>query len=113
MKTLRKQTLSMRGEPVDFSALAAAHATQKTLGNTNTNVRGDVLGQHGQILKTQEQVQAERDRLSALHQSVSQRADVKQPVKTTLPAADIAFPTVSDLIKDGVITPATNKKQPS
>jgi len=42
VRTLRKQTLSMRGEPVDFGALSAAHETQRTLGNTRTTI-GEAL----------------------------------------------------------------------
>ena len=108
-RTLRKQTLSMRGDPVDFSTMAAAHATHRTLGNTNTNVRGDQLGNNGVILKTQEQVQAERDRLSAMQQGVTQRADVKQVINTPTPDTDISFPTIQDLVKDGVIPPVSKK----
>jgi len=108
-RTLRKQTLSMRGDTVDFGALSAAHATHRTLGNTNTNVRGDQLGDNGIILKTQEQVQAEQDRMSALQQGVTQRAAVKQMIETPKPDTDIAFPTIQDLVKDGVIAPVSKK----
>lgn len=108
-RTLRKQTLSMRGDTVDFSAMAAVHATQRTLGNTKTNVRGDQLGDNGVVLKTQEQVAAERDRLQSLQQGVTQRAAVKQVIDSPRPDADIAFPTIQDLVKDGAI-PALNKK---
>jgi hypothetical protein len=108
-RTLRKQTLSMRGEAVDFGALAAAHATQRTLGNTSTNVRGDLLGNNGLILKTQEEVQAERNRLAAMHQGVTQRAAVKKNMDTPRPDVDVSFPTIQDLVKDGAL-PSTNKK---
>lgn len=108
-RTLRKQTLSMRGDPVDFGALSAAHETQRTLGNTRTNVRGDQLGDNGVILKTQEQVQAERDAQAAMQQGVTQRAAVKQQINTPRPDADIAFPTLQDLVKDGVIPPVNKK----
>jgi hypothetical protein len=110
-RTLRKQTLSMRGEPIDFAALTAAHETQRTLGNANTNVRGDQLGDRGIILKTQEQVQAERDRLAALQQGVTQRAAVKQQVNTLAPDATVSFPTLQDLVKDGAIPPINNKSK--
>jgi hypothetical protein len=109
-RILRKQTLSMRGDAVDFGALTAAHAKQRTLGNTQTNVRGDVLGDNGVILKTQEQIQHERDMLSQMQQSVVKRADVKQVMDTLRPDADIAFPTIQDLVKDGVIPPVNSKK---
>jgi len=110
-RTLRKQTLSMRGDIVDFSSLASAHATQRTLGNTKTNVRGDQLGDNGIILKTQEQVQAEQDRLSAMQQGVTKRAAVKQIIETPKPDTDIAFPTSQDLVKDGVIPPVNKKNK--
>lgn len=106
-RTLRKQTLSMRGEAVDFSALAAANQNKPTLGNTRTNVRGDKLGDNGIILKTQEQIQAERDAQAALQQGVSSRAAVKTMLS---PDSDMQFPTIQDLVKDGVIPPVPKKK---
>lgn len=108
-RTLRKQTLSMRGDPVDFGSLSAAHATQRTLGNTRTNVRGDQLGDQGIILKTQEQVQAERDAQAALQQGVTQRAAIKQQVNVLRPDADISFPTLQQLVQDGVLPPVNKK----
>lgn len=110
-RTLRKQTLSMRGEPVDFASLASAHATQRTLGNMNVNVRGDQLGDNGIILKTQEQVQAERERLAALQQGVTQRVAIKQQVESLKPDADVSFPTIQELVKDGVISPVNKKNK--
>lgn len=106
-RILRRQTMSMRGEPVDFGALAARNADQITLGNTKTNVRGDVLGNNGTVLKTQEQVEAEWSRRKALQQSAVRatdiKADVAPKVKAAPPMADIDFPTVEELKATGVI----------
>jgi hypothetical protein len=107
----------MRGEPVDFSALADRNPYQPTLGNTRTNVRGDLLGDNGTILKTQEQVEAEWARKRALQQQVQQTASIKQtlepdPIATTptKKVHDQDFPTVSDLVEQGVIVTKSSRK---
>jgi hypothetical protein len=116
-RILRRQTMSMKGEPVDFGALAARNADQITLGNTKTNVRGDILGNNGTVLKTQEQVEAEWARKRALQQSASRPTDIKAEVpprvKAAPPPADIDFPTVEDLKVSGVIptTIPTSKRK--
>ena len=60
--------LTMRGDPIDMHALMSRHATTTAIGNARMNARGDILGQGGTVLKTQEQVdegwrraQAQRD----------------------------------------------------
>ncbi len=111
-RTLRKQTLSMRGEPVDFASLAAANPKQPTLGNTRTNVRGDVLGPQAQVLKTQEQVQAERAKQQARQQQVSQTLDVKKQLNAP-DMSELQFPSVSDLVNQGQIPGATKTKKAS
>lgn len=107
-RTLRKQTLSMRGEPVDFASLAAANPKQPTLGNTRTNVRGDVLGPQAQVLKTQEQVEAERAKQKARQQHVNQTLDVKKQMAAP-DMSELQFPTLQDLVKDGAIPPVNKK----
>jgi hypothetical protein len=74
---IRKQTVSMRGEPVNWDAMRATNATQRTLGNTNTNVRGDILGPNGVVLKTQEEVEAEWAAKRALQERINQEANIK------------------------------------
>lgn len=116
-RVMRRQHLSMRGEPVDFSALADRNPYQPTLGNTRTNVRGDLLGDNGTILKTQEQVEAEWARKRALQQQVQQTASIKQTLEPDPIAAtpttklhDQDFPTVSDLVEQGVIVTKSSRK---
>jgi hypothetical protein len=117
-RILRRQTQSMRGTPVDFGALQAQNATQPTLGNTRTNVRGDLLGDNGVILKTQEEIEAEWARKRALQARVdaqmSIKADKLSPDQKITPTAapvhtKTEFPTIGDLVDQGVIPPAKRK----
>jgi hypothetical protein len=117
-RVMRRQVLSMRGEPVDFGALAAQNPEQRTLGNTRMNVRGDILGDMGAILKTQEQVEAEWAKKREMAQRVQSPVNIKDvdsqvsPPSTKSPAlaADIVFPSIADLVEQGVI-PTTNTKR--
>jgi hypothetical protein len=110
-RVLRKQTLSMRGEPVDFAGLAASNPTQPTLGNTRTNVRGDLLGDNGVILKTQEQIEQEWARKKALQKTINKASSIKNDSMTAPsdhphkepPPADISFPTIGELAAQGSI----------
>lgn len=110
-RILRKQTLSMRGTPVDFGALQAQNATQPTLGNTRTNVRGDLLGDNAQILRTQEEIEAEWARKRALQARVDSQMNIKADNLTPSSASvkppsvdtQVEFPTISDLVDKGVI----------
>jgi hypothetical protein len=61
--------ISMRGEVVDFNRLRLANPTTPALGNASMNARGDILGQNGTILKTQEQVDAEWAAMVAAQQA--------------------------------------------
>lgn len=108
-RTLRKQTLSMRGDAVDFASLAAANPQQPTLGNTRTNVRGDILGDQAQVLKTQEQVQADWEKKRSRQQHVNHTMDVKKQVNVAPDMAELQFPTLEDLVKDGAIPPINKK----
>lgn len=46
---------SYRGKPIDMSALEKANDKTTTVGNTNTNVAGDVIGRGGKIVETKKQ----------------------------------------------------------
>jgi hypothetical protein len=110
-RILRKQTLSMRGAPVNFGALQAQNPHTPTLGNTRTNVRGDRLGDNGVVLKTQEEIEAEWHRKQALQA----RVDAQMSIKADKLVPDVAtktasvtttttdFPTIGDLVDQGVI----------
>lgn len=123
-RTFRKQTLSMRGTPVDFAALAAQNAQQPVLGNSKTNVRGDLLGDNAVVLKTQEQIEAEWARKRALQQTVNRAADIKNrdamPKTVPVPGSsprfnslpeDMEFPTIQDLVNNGTANPSATKRK--
>lgn len=119
-RVMRRQVLSMRGEPVDFGALAARNPDQLTLGNTRMNVRGDILGENGIVLKTQEQVEAEWARKTEMARRVQQSVSVKDTQITdvavtaqvkSVPQADIEFPTIADLVDKGNIPALPNKRK--
>jgi len=106
----------MRGETIDFGALAVQNSQQPTLGNTRTNVRGDLLGDNGTVLKTQEQVEAEWAAKRALQEKINQSTSIKADQmgpsaarQPSAPAADVSFPTVQDLVNQGAIAPNKRK----
>jgi len=119
---IRKQVLSMRGQPVDFSSLEQQNQNQQAIGNANLNVRGDLLGSGGVVLKTQEQIQAEWARKSSqmITENVSIKSDTVLPKPSslssdTMPVAstdetvssvdDASFQTLDQLVSSGVVTP--------
>lgn len=70
-----------RGDLIDMNAIAIKHASTPALGNAKMNARGDILGQGGVILKTQEQVEAEWQRnKEAKAASLGLSPDIKQPL---------------------------------
>lgn len=118
-RIIRRPALSMRGETVDFGALAMQNSNQPTLGNTRTNVRGDILGDNATILKTQEQVEAEWAAKRALQEKISKSTSIKADqiaTSSTKAAAssnsdtELSFPSVQDLVKQGAIAPASKRK---
>jgi hypothetical protein len=69
--------ISMRGEVVDFNRLRIANAEKPALGNANMNARGDIIGQGGVVLKTQEQIDAEYEAALAAQRDNSKPVDIK------------------------------------
>lgn len=71
-----------RGELIDMAALASQNAEQVALGNARMNARGDILGDHGIVLKTQEQIEAdwaaEKTKLSNVENGTE---DLKAPLE--------------------------------
>lgn len=119
-RVMRRQVLSMRGEPVDFGALAARNPDQITLGNTRMNARGDILGEHGMVLKTQEQIESEWARKTEMARRVQQTTSIKDmaigdlaaaPPAKNAPEADIKFPTIADLVENGNISTTPSKRK--
>lgn len=65
------------GELIDMSALAAKHSSAIALGNARMNAKGDIVGQGGIVLKTQEQIEAEWQRARQMENVVEQAVDLK------------------------------------
>lgn len=47
---------SIKGREVNLAALAAQHSKTVALGNSNKNVRGDIVTKAGKVLKTREEL---------------------------------------------------------
>ena len=71
----------MRGVPVDLGRLMAQQEKNITVGNTNTNARGDQLGRAGRVIKG-------ADELAREHYNRNNPNAVK---KTTLKVDDTPF----------------------
>ena len=116
---IRKQALSMRGAPVDFSSLSQTNAQQRALGNAGMNANGDLVGSGGVVLKTQEQIEAD---WAARRQTTTTTASIKSDTiiprastslagEATVSPADTTFPSISDLVASGTIVPTPAKKK--
>jgi hypothetical protein len=114
MSNFRKPSLSMRGEVVDFSVLAIKNAKQVALGNARLNAKGDIVGQNGVILKTQEQIDAEwamKKAKSSIPVSIDIKApptnniqsDVQQQQPTQNATSEDNYPSIEELVASGVI----------
>jgi hypothetical protein len=109
--------ITMRGEAIDMNRLRSINSDTPAIGNANLNARGDVIGKHGVVLKTQEQIESEWE-TSRLYREASVRAaDIKSdnvvpvatPVKKQLIADDQHFdPEVEDLTVQA--RPTTRRK---
>jgi hypothetical protein len=116
----RRQHRSMRGEIIDFSALSLQNQNQIALGNARMNAKGDILGEGGIVLKTQEQVEAEWAAARAMTQSFTTDIKSEEPLSRAAPPPmptpraaaipDVEFPTIQDLVGTGVITPTPKRK---
>jgi hypothetical protein len=116
----RRQHRSMRGEIIDFSALSLQNQQQVALGNARMNAKGDILGEGGIILKTQEQVEAEWAAARAMSQTFTADIKSEQPLSQAAPPPmptpraatlpDVEFPTIQELVGSGVITPTPKRK---
>jgi len=52
-----------RGAPIDMDRIRLANETTIAVGNMKVNARGDQLGQGGKIIKTRQQIMAEKNKL--------------------------------------------------
>jgi len=48
--------ISMRGQTVDMARLVVENANAVALGNASMNVRGDIIGTNGNVVKSREQI---------------------------------------------------------
>ncbi len=109
--------ITMRGEAIDMNRLRAINSDTPAIGNASLNARGDIIGKHGVVLKTQEQIENEWE-TSRLYREASVRAaDIKSntvvptaaPAKKQLIADDQHFdPEVDDVVAQP--RPTTRRK---
>lgn len=97
--------ISMRGEVVDFNKLRLANANRPALGNASMNARGDIIGQGGVVLKTQEQIDAEYEAAMARQREISQAVDLKDPAAVAA-AGKSKAPAAVPNIKPKAVDPA-------
>jgi hypothetical protein len=60
--TTRQVYRTMQGKEIDMGKLIAQNEMSVAVGNMKVNARGDQLGAGGQIIKTREQLAAEREK---------------------------------------------------
>lgn len=69
--------ITMRGELIDMNRLRSINADTPALGNASLNARGDILGNGGIVLKTQEQIEAEWEANRLAREASVRPADIK------------------------------------
>lgn len=69
--------LTMRGEVIDMEKLRITNGDQVALGNASKNARGDIVGQGGVVLKTQEQIESEWAANRAKRDAAAKPVDLK------------------------------------
>lgn len=74
---MTERHLSMRGEVVDFNRLRLRNEKKPALGNANMNARGDLIGENGIVIKTQEQIEAEWNLRIAENQQIVSDVNIK------------------------------------
>lgn len=82
--------LSMRGEVIDMEKLRITNGDQVALGNANKNARGDLIGQGGVIVKTQEQIEAEWAASKAKRDAAAKPVDLKAEQSLAQAVANLA-----------------------
>lgn len=109
--------ITMRGEAIDMNRLRSINSDTPAIGNANLNARGDVIGKHGVILKTQEQIEAEWETSRLYRENSIRAADIKAdnvvpvatPMKKQLIADDQHFdPEVEESVAQ--TRPTTRRK---
>lgn len=73
------------GEQIDMGALVARHSNTVAIGNARMNARGDRLGENGTVLKTQEQIEAEWNRVREAREASTGHLPITPDIKAPLP----------------------------
>ena len=81
-----KKHTSYRGVAIDMEMLKFQNQTATALGNANMNARGDKIGRGGSIIKTREELLAEREREMQLPDIMPEHTS-----HSTAPAIDDGF----------------------
>lgn len=97
------------GEQIDMAALASRHADTVALGNARMNARGDVLGNNGTVLRTQEQISAEWKRMKEAR-DISTGSSIVPDIKAPLPDG---APAKKVLSEDQEFDPSANEDGPA
>jgi hypothetical protein len=97
--------LSMRGEVVDIERLRIANGDQVALGNASKNARGDLIGQGGVVLKTQEQIEADWAASKAKRDSASKPVDLKAEQGLAQALANLAPTHKTGILADQDFSP--------
>ena len=96
---------SMRGENIDFNRLTSVNANTVALGNGKVNAQGDILGQRGEVLKTQSQIEMEYRQRQQQQANQEKAVNIKKPITgEQLPPAAFnpqqnILPQASDLLQ--------------
>jgi len=82
---MAKKHYTSLGEQIDMASLAVRHSQTVALGNAKMNARGDILGEGGVVLRTQEQIDAEwRKAREAQQSSSAVAANIKDPFQASM-----------------------------
>ncbi|EPQ9500181.1 hypothetical protein ACUYQI_000886 [Salmonella enterica subsp. enterica serovar Braenderup] len=73
---------SYRGQTIDMDMMKYQNQTATALGNANMNARGDKIGQGGTVIKTREELLAERERQMQLPDFIPEHTSHSVAVQT-------------------------------
>ena len=90
--------VTARGKPIDMDRLRNMNGDKPAVGNASINARGDILGQGGVVLKTQEQIEAEWAAARARMQP--KPMDLKTPDKVEAALARVAPQAKPNIVTD-------------
>jgi negative regulator of sigma E activity len=94
----------MRGEMIDFNRLTNVESNTPALGNAKMNARGDILGQRGEVLKTQSQIEMEYRQRLQQQANAEATVSIKQVMTSEQMGAELAkqqnsLPQAADMIQ--------------